>query len=137
MATEQYHHAWNDTPMEGAGDINAMFNDAPSMFDFAGALAGTGAQSNHSRIVSLDGMNDVTTPGEDTNTGQLVRRNPNQQLAARRNTPWGALNNNEQQPEWPPREDEDDQLEQKALVAKKEAQSRRKQIPPFVQKLSR
>jgi heat shock transcription factor len=31
----------------------------------------------------------------------------------------------------------DEQLEQRALIAKREAQAKRKQIPPFVQKLSR
>lgn len=33
--------------------------------------------------------------------------------------------------------DDLDELDRKAAVAKKEAQSKRKQIPPFVQKLSR
>jgi heat shock transcription factor len=33
--------------------------------------------------------------------------------------------------------DDDEELEQKAAIAKKDAQSKRKQIPPFVQKLSR
>lgn len=32
---------------------------------------------------------------------------------------------------------EGDDLDQKALVAKRDAQAKRKQIPPFVQKLSR
>ena len=32
---------------------------------------------------------------------------------------------------------DDDDLEQRAMVAKRESQAKRKQIPPFVQKLSR
>jgi heat shock transcription factor len=33
--------------------------------------------------------------------------------------------------------DDDEELEHKAAAAKKDAQAKRKQIPPFVQKLSR
>lgn len=69
-------------------------------------------------------------PGE---SGQLVRRNPNQQLTTR------GL-------QWPDEniaqtignvdsEDEAD-LNQRALAAKSEAQARNRQIPPFIQKLS-
>lgn len=107
-------------------DPNA-FND-PSLYDAYGtSMAGGG----HNRVVSLDGLND----GTEMNSGQLIRRNPNQQLAAapRRNQ-WEGFPN-EAQP-WET-VDDDEELEQKAAVAKKDAQAKRKQIPPFVQKLSR
>jgi heat shock transcription factor len=68
---------------------------------------------------------------------QLVRRAVNQQLVSRNPSSWqdpgggaGNFSNFDQM-------DEEEDLEQKALAAKREAQSKRKQIPPFVQKLSR
>jgi heat shock transcription factor, other eukaryote len=70
---------------------------------------------------------------------QLVRRHPNQQLVSRGNN-WQDLNNSSVQPgqgAWEAMDEGEDDLEQRALVAKKEAQAKRKQIPPFVQKLSR
>jgi heat shock transcription factor len=78
-------------------------------------------------------------------SNQLVRRNTNHQLAARNGQqvqdPWEqdfALTAGQgQQPGWETADDDEEELEQKALVAKKEAQAKRKQIPPFVQKLSR
>jgi heat shock transcription factor len=72
------------------------------------------------------------------NAGQLVRRNVNQQLARQSRLPWESTGVNPQtQPAaWEMDEDEAE-LEQRALDAKKEAQAKRKQIPPFVQKLSR
>jgi heat shock transcription factor len=84
------------------------------------------------------GMNGSMAPISPTQSGQLVRRNPNQQLVSRGQPSWqdpgGGLQSGE--PVWPPMDDEAD-LEQRALAAKKEAQAKRKQIPPFVQKLSR
>jgi len=68
-------------------------------------------------------------------SNQLVRRNGNQQLAARsRNGAWEDINGGPPQP-W--EEEEDENLDDKALMAKRDAQAKRKQIPPFVQKLSR
>lgn len=64
-------------------------------------------------------------------SNQLVRRNTNQQLAARDYGAYGQVG----QPGWEHEDDED--LEAQAMRAKKEAQAKRKQIPPFVQKLSR
>ena len=129
MAADQYLSNWNDT--SAAGDLNAPFGD-PSLYGNMGYSGGMGAtgQSSHNRIVSLDGMSDGDVGS------QLVRRNPNQQLAARR-TPWDGYNGTPgQQPGWET-VDDDEELEQKALLAKKDALSKRKQIPPFVQKLSR
>ncbi|KAF2654757.1 hypothetical protein K491DRAFT_600204 [Lophiostoma macrostomum CBS 122681] len=132
MATDQYLNAWGDAI--GTADMTTAFGD-PSLYEYAGNLgAGTG-QSNHNRIVSLDGLNDGNTVVPDTSS-QLVRRNPNQQLAARGPSPWDAFQNDNQQGEWAQVEDDDEELEQKALLARKDAQAKRKQIPPFVQKLS-
>jgi heat shock transcription factor, other eukaryote len=70
--------------------------------------------------------------------GQLVRRNANQQLARQERGQWemGGVGAQSQPATWEAEED-DTELEQQALEAKKDAQSKRKQIPPFVQKLSR
>ena len=64
---------------------------------------------------------------------ELVRRSRDQQLAVPANG---------QQEQWngfgSPVDDEDEQdLDVKVALAKKDAQGKRKQIPPFVQKLSR
>jgi heat shock transcription factor, other eukaryote len=72
------------------------------------------------------------------NVGQLVKRNTSQQLARQERGQWemGSVGAQSQPPNWEVDED-DAELEQQALEAKKDAQSKRKQIPPFVQKLSR
>ena len=96
----------------------------PSAFDpnqFAYAL--NNAQS---------GAYDVNAPAVPST--ELVRRTRNQQLAA----------TGGQQPEWnglgtAPGEGEEEneqELERRVALAKKDAQGKRKQIPPFVQKLS-
>ncbi|KAI8940610.1 hypothetical protein NX059_001882 [Plenodomus lindquistii] len=116
---------WNDAALNT--DMSG-YND-PSLYDTFGANMGGGG---HNRVVSLDGLNDVA----DANTGQLVRRNPNHQLAPtpRRNG-WDAFGNADGQ-QWEAVDDSIEDLEAKAAVAKKDAQAKRKQIPPFVQKLS-
>ncbi|OAL02577.1 hypothetical protein IQ06DRAFT_345582 [Phaeosphaeriaceae sp. SRC1lsM3a] len=119
MPTEQYMN-WNDSAL--GADLNA-FND-PTLYDY-----GNSAMGNHNRVVSLEGLND----GTEMNSGQLVRRNQNQQLASRRGQ-WDGFPSPTQQ-QWET-VDDDEELEQKAAIAKKDAQSKRKQIPPFVQKLS-
>ena len=73
---------------------------------------------------------------------QIVRRQPDNQIVPMMN-----YNNNEYSlaPDHasipPPAEDgwpaQYDDLDHKALLAKRDAQSKRKQIPPFIQKLSR
>ncbi|KAI4640621.1 hypothetical protein J4E93_008211 [Alternaria ventricosa] len=118
-ATDSYMN-WND-PTAGA-DMN--FTDPP-LYDYNGQSMGGG----HSRVVSLDGYNDGAEMA-----GQLVRRNTNQQLApAPRRNQWDGFASPTQQWETV---DDDEELEQKAAIAKKDAQAKRKQIPPFVQKLS-
>lgn len=118
--TDQYIN-WNDPAV--ATDMN--FTD-PSLYDNYGPTMGAG----HNRVVSLDGYNDGAEM-----SGQLVRRNTNQQLApAPRRGQWDGFASPQQQWETV---DDDEELEQKAALAKKDAQAKRKQIPPFVQKLSR
>ncbi|KAF1981293.1 hypothetical protein K402DRAFT_342713 [Aulographum hederae CBS 113979] len=70
-------------------------------------------------------------------SNQLVRRNGNQQLAARnRPEEWQEFGGAGPQPAQPWEMSDEDDLDAKALAAKKDAQAKRKQIPPFVQKLS-
>lgn len=80
----------------------------------------------------------VVTNNAGLNSNQLVRRDRNQQLTTINRTPWQEFggSGNGQVQNWENSDDEDD-LEAKALTAKREAQAKRKQIPPFVQKLSR
>ncbi|KAI5259396.1 hypothetical protein E4T42_00256 [Aureobasidium subglaciale] len=71
-------------------------------------------------------------------SNQLVRRNTNQQVArtSQRNQ-WSGNFANQTDRVWEDMEHEEEQdLDQKAAIAKKDAQAKRKQIPPFVQKLS-
>lgn len=124
VPTDQYMN-WND-PSMGA-DMGA-FTD-PTLFENYGTNT---MNSGHNRVISLDGMTDVP----DMNSGQLVRRNQNQQLApALRRGQWDGYASPTQQ--WENIPDDEEELEQKAALAKKDAQAKRKQIPPFVQKLSR
>jgi heat shock transcription factor len=120
LPTDQYMN-WTDSNL--GADLN-VFND-PTLYDYA-----NGAMPGHNRVVSLEGLDD----GTEMNSGQLVRRNQNQQLASRRGQ-WDGFPSPTQQ-QWET-VDDDEELEQKAAIAKKDAQSKRKQIPPFVQKLSR
>lgn len=56
------------------------------------------------------------------------------------NDPWGTFDEGELlDPQGAPLEENEniDVLEERAVIAKRDAQSKRKQIPPFVQKLSR
>lgn len=125
LTADQFN--WND-PSLGA-DTNTFGNSAYDGIGY-GADGGGAAGPTHNRIVSLDGLNDDADM-----SGQLIRRNPNNQLAARRGQ-WDAFENANQQAGWE-NADDDEELEQKAVLAKKDALAKRKQIPPFVQKLSR
>jgi heat shock transcription factor len=120
LPADQYMN-WNDSNV--GTDMN-VFND-PTLYDYTNSAMG-----GHNRVVSLEGVDD----GTDMNSGQLIRRNQNQQLASRRGQ-WDGYPSPTQQ-QWET-VDDDEELEQKAAIAKKDAQTKRKQIPPFVQKLSR
>lgn len=123
----------NWEPTSGAGDMGGFGEGA--FYDNLGGYASNFGQqpSTHNRVVSLDGLND----GADMGAGTLVRRNHNQQLAARGRSPWGDPFNGQGQPGAWENTDDDEELERKAAVAKKDASAKRKTIPPFVQKLSR
>ncbi|KAF1971804.1 hypothetical protein BU23DRAFT_173160 [Bimuria novae-zelandiae CBS 107.79] len=127
-APDTYMNTWEPT----AGAEMNGFGDG-AFYDQLGAYnANFGQQpSAHSRVVSLDEMNG----GTDMGAGTLVRRNTNQQLAARGRSPWGDAFNGQGQPGWE-NTDDDEELERKAAIAKKDASAKRKTIPPFVQKLS-
>ena len=77
-------------------------------------------------------------------SGLLVRRSVNQPMVSRAN--YNAVGNETwpivsedvvQQPQGQAWVNNGDDLQQKAQVAKRDMQAKRKQIPPFVQKLSR
>jgi len=77
-------------------------------------------------------------------SNQITRRPTNQQLVTRgrsfNNTcsdQWSGLGDGSTQPSVEGWINSGEDLEQKALVAKRDAQAKRKPIPPFVQKLSR
>ena len=85
------------------------------------------------------------TPQQQTTSNQLARRPPGQESTGRtsssngsKSEPWPSFADNGVQQstetDWP---NSGDDLDQKALIAKMDAQTKRKQIPPFVQKLSR
>lgn len=73
-------------------------------------------------------------------SNQLTRRPPTSQVVTRPRfenatvQPWIEELNSAAEGAWA---DDIEDLEQRAQVAKKEAQAKRKQIPPFVQKLNR
>lgn len=87
-------------------------------------------------------------PAQATST-QIARRPMNRQMvptAARAtfddpNDPWGPFGDDglldPPNPNVMEETDNIELLEEKAVIAKRDAQSKRKQIPPFVQKLSR
>ncbi|EKG15969.1 Heat shock factor (HSF)-type DNA-binding protein [Macrophomina phaseolina MS6] len=75
-------------------------------------------------------VNGQRAPADQLPSNQLVRRSNNNQLTARDYGGYAPVGQNG----WDNEDDED--LEAMALRARKEAQAKRKQIPPFVQKLS-
>ena len=114
---------WNNA--DGIPIPNAQFADQT-------ALENQGYGVGYTPSFGLD----TTVPLDPVNLGsnQLVRRIPNQQMARTWiDAPDMAMQ--QTQSTW---DDEDEkQLEQRALIAKRDATAKRKQIPPFVQKLSR
>lgn len=76
-------------------------------------------------------------------SNQIAKRNMGQQLVPRASyndttaEAWPAVQNSTVQTPADGWADENDDINRKAEVAKRETQAKRKQIPPFVQKLSR
>ena len=128
VATDQFMN-WND-PSMSAGNMSGF---DPALYEGVDFGSNMGQPSTHNRVVSLDGLGG----SPDMNSNQLVRRNPNHQLAARGQTPWDPYNQNQSGTWESGGTDDDEELARKAEIAKKDAQAKRKQIPPFVQKLSR
>lgn len=110
-------------------------NNLPSYAD-AGYYNGSGGLQDASAVYPAEGV-----PSLQHSNSQLVRRNLNRELTLRGRP--------EQQEAWPPyvdgqgalvnMDDDIESLKERAAVAQKDAQSKRppKQIPPFIQKLSR
>jgi heat shock transcription factor, other eukaryote len=89
---------------------------------------GEDAEYNGASILGGSLRDSSATP---TNAGELVRRNANTQLAIPALGAW----DDAQVAPW---EDYDeDDLDQRALEAQRDANAKKRQIPPFVQKLSR
>jgi heat shock transcription factor len=137
---QQQFNSNSNIPFQPIQDTSPPFDNQFSGWD--GTAPQFADTSNYDPTIFDSGMNgslDLDNGASLTQSSQLVRRNPNQQVATRPQPAWqdpgGGI---PQQGEgvWPQMDEEDD-LEQRALAAKKEAQAKRKQIPPFVQKLSR
>lgn len=127
--TSDHFMNWNDSN-PGTGNMPGFDPALYEGMDFAGNMS---QPPTHNRVVSLDGLGG----SPDISSNQLVRRNPNQQLAARGQTAWDTFNQNQSGAWETAGTDDDEELARKAEIAKKDAQAKRKQIPPFVQKLSR
>jgi heat shock transcription factor, other eukaryote len=129
MSTDQYLN-WDDAAI--MNNVPSAYSD-PSLYD-----SNMYTTNTNGSIPQVSGANLPTDSA--TYSGQLVKRNTNQQLAARGRSPWETFNGDsgggQQAGGWE-NTDDDEELEQKAMLARKDAQSKRKQIPPFVQKLSR
>jgi heat shock transcription factor len=129
MSTDQYLN-WDDAAI--MNNVASAYPD-PSLYD-----SNMYTTNTNGSMPQVSGTNLPTDPA--TYSGQLVKRNTNQQLAARGRSPWETFNGDsgggQQAGGWE-NTDDDEELEQKAMLARKDAQSKRKQIPPFVQKLSR
>lgn len=128
MSTDQYLN-WDDAAI--MNNVPSAYSD-PSLYD-----SNMYTTNTNGSIPQVSGANLPTDSA--TYSGQLVKRNTNQQLAARGRSPWETFNGDsgggQQAGGWE-NTDDDEELEQKAMLARKDAQSKRKQIPPFVQKLS-
>lgn len=124
---------------------NPLTNDVPANFADFSAYDSTPNNSNPASVAANFFPPQVPTgqasgygPAVAPTSNQLVRRNTNQQVARtpQRNQ-WSSFANPSDRV-WEDMEHEEEQdLDQKAAIAKKDAQAKRKQIPPFVQKLSR
>jgi heat shock transcription factor, other eukaryote len=95
-----------------------------------GAGNGESPEYNNATIIGDPDVNDPTTTLK--NAGELVRRNANTQLSIQALNQW----DDAQVAAWEDYDD-DDQLDQRALEAMRDATAKKRQIPPFVQKLSR
>lgn len=129
---------WGQSP----GSTPTAYPDPTTDFsaDIYGELNGNGLQPSP----------DIRTPQQQTVSTELTRRPTVQQLVTRASRPYGGGND-----PWGEGDvggaqlgvhgedgfangvDDIEELERLAAIAKRESQAKRKQIPPFVQKLSR
>jgi heat shock transcription factor, other eukaryote len=122
-----------------ATDQYPTWDDPNSFGHVANAYSDPSAYDNNMYNYMADGMNQANgASGPNNASTQLVRRNGNQQLAAVNRNTWQDFGAPTQPAaSWAENSDDDEDLHTKAMAARKEAQAKRKQIPPFVQKLSR
>jgi heat shock transcription factor len=126
---DQQYLQWDQAPIGSGvdyGDPNAMFD--PTLYN---ALANPSQRSLNSQPSS----------------NQIARRPAGQQLVANTLEPYGDTGetdwmgyNDNGQPEVQPGEEwmnDEEEVERRAQIAKRDAQTKRKQIPPFIQKLKR
>ncbi|GAB7347823.1 hypothetical protein MBLNU459_g5360t1 [Dothideomycetes sp. NU459] len=141
-----------DSPLndQSANFRNAVANDTATSFpDLANFDANFYSSALNGAQPQTHGAGASSNPSNSSN--QLVRRSTNQQLTQRtpQRSQWSNFNNSSNNNSnnntllqnadrvWENMEEEDEpDLDQKAAIAKKDAQAKRKQIPPFVQKLS-
>jgi heat shock transcription factor len=133
----QFDQTFNDWGATNAmGDLNNGFlNDAT--LDNNAFNVGLNSAAGFGAAPGAAGVGLGVGVGNDFTNGQLVRRPPAQQVVSKNQNQWQDAEAGAPGFEQPQQPDDEDDLEQKALAAKKEAQAKRKQIPPFVQKLSR
>lgn len=134
--------------------LDTPFNDEPAATyrESLGPVDSVNPYDNFNTLdpnfynTSLTAFTNTNTPNPPptNSSNQLVRRDANHQLATRtpqRNPQWPSFNNTdhhlaENRVFENMDEDDDQDIDTRAAMAKKDAQAKRKQIPPFVQKLS-
>ena len=121
---------WGQAPIDNTsisyGDPNAIFD--PSTYH---SIANQAQASSNAQL----------------SANQIARRPAGQQLVANSLKPYGDTGEvdwmdygDNGQPEVPPGEEwmnDEEEVERRAQVAKRDAQTKRRQIPPFIQKLKR
>lgn len=137
-----------DTPFDNSDPLggyrNSLANETANPYDNFSTLDPNFNYSSlaptQSQVFGTNGA--ATAPTNLSN--QLVRRDTNQQLTMRtpQRSQWSSIANNQRPVDsrvWENMGDDEEEqdVDTKAALAKKDAQSKRKQIPPFVQKLSR
>lgn len=132
------HNSTSVTPNTGASQMATnQFLQWPSQNQTSYSDPSKSYES-HSYIETGNSHGLPMTPSD-----QLATRSTSQQLVPRAdyngldNVIWPALADDGGQPANGALLNQDDGLDRKADVAKRETQAKRKQIPPFVQKLSR
>jgi heat shock transcription factor len=119
--TDPQFYDWNQPDFKPPTDLNGFDVTDFASNAYAPGVVGNGQVPNQTSLAS--------------GTGELVKRNANQQLARQTRNGWDVAAGENTGPGWV--YDDDEVLSRKALEAKREAQTKKRQIPPFVLKLSR